>query len=101
MIDGLPELLRMDLKEEVAKPLLFCCQLFRDLYEQSPNFIRALCFKSLTTLVATKKEYFFVCGDACSRMMFVESGKQTYTLVPGDGRSSHTLMPGEGRNIER
>merc|ERR1719491_894875 len=78
LLESLPEVLQMDLHQEVRGPVLDCNRFFRDLREPCPRAVRSIIHEAISGVVAIPGELVFAIGDACEHMLFVESGSFRY-----------------------
>lgn len=80
LMQVLPENLMKDLRDEARGPLIAAHQFFCDLRGEHVPFVKLLCHEALTQVVVHPGEAVFNTGDACTRMLFMETGLLRYTF---------------------
>jgi len=70
--------LRVELRFEITMPRLRKHAPLGAVEEESPTFVRQMCFKAMSSMMLSKADVLFVSGVPCSLMYFFTNGKLTY-----------------------
>eukprot|EP00747_Dinoflagellata_sp_TGD_P040913 gnl/TRDRNA2_/TRDRNA2_141158_c1_seq1.p1 gnl/TRDRNA2_/TRDRNA2_141158_c1~~gnl/TRDRNA2_/TRDRNA2_141158_c1_seq1.p1 ORF type:complete len:213 (+),score=33.43 gnl/TRDRNA2_/TRDRNA2_141158_c1_seq1:2-640(+) len=105
VLKALPTNLLMDLYQEVRVPLLLFNNFFYDLTEEHPRVVRRLCHDAMEEVPLVASDLVFSTGDACHRMVFIETGALTYTIGRTKLSSHHAsnsyMQEGGGSSFTR
>ncbi|CAK0905488.1 unnamed protein product, partial [Prorocentrum cordatum] len=89
LVESLPLVLQQQLYEEVRLPLLKLVPLFRRNGFSNNRLLRQLCYKAISGVSLISGELVFSLGDACRRMLVVESGTGVYVKLK-KSRETHS-----------
>jgi len=90
----LPEILQVDLHQEVYQPTMLTHPFFHQYNEHNNAAMRAICHKAVVEVSLVPDQALFDCGQVAERMFFTVEGLMKYSL-PGVGeRSPQTITEG-------
>jgi hypothetical protein len=93
VLSVLPRQIMMDLVYEIRAPVLAVHPLFADLKLEFPRMLRHVCADAVRPVPVQVDEVVFTRGDACTRVLFIESGSLNYEWNARMPKARRTTRP--------